>query len=916
LTVTWSVDGGVNYGTVDFNGVYTAPAVMPPFPFQAIVRATSVDDPAKSETALVSLLPAPNWGAFPISFDAYTQNGWKALQAPVTVGIPLRDGALSPASLGSLDVRDISSAVLDAQFKITSLWPSGDVRWLLVDFVANTVAGTSFTLNNSSGTPPNAITVSATDVGAAIDVDTGPLQFSIRKTDFRLFETIKIQRDGTGPYDECLNTAALSGVVATTGATQYTMTNSSTTAVIEESGPIRAVLKVEGTHDNGGTKLNYICRITAWAGTSMVKVQYSFKNMNGHGSTTTADAAAHAELNDIELVDALDLNLPFDFGSLPLAKVARNSGSHTHAFAATGDHVELYQSYAGTYDNNDPGNLPAAMTAGNQGGTALTDKWPAQDASQITYAVSGATTASGTHSNGWMQMASSGGTGAMRATVVVRDFWQLYPKTLRCEGNGLMQVGIWPDNANQLQMFAGSMKTHEFLVAMDNIGTADDTAGEIRANILNDPVIGILDPYHYRGSRVFGPIGVTDALMQDISGYNTTSANLISTYLDEIVAHQGDLLVDRNDGNGSAGGHEYGMWSYGEGKVEAPDNGFNNTRWNIAQACFQWHAASGSMPMLRLGEVAVRHFRDMDVMHADIGKHYVYTEAGNQAVTGGLATRIGGPRDGVNKQHAIGYYRDFGSPALSEFTGGFLGLHYLMTGDALSLDVLKEIFLYLQGTWKRHFDAANGGTDTTDTCNISHIASGLHIAALYEMANGMNDANAATMSNYVLNVLANRRSNVVAGIDPSGVGLPPSTGTFRVWEAGPLFEAWEQMRWVKDSTTTANGTDINIDATANWLLGSNLNAYGGWWGTPVPGAFGEIQGSTTDFGGANLMLGAAYAGALRENSAPGWPTRAENLVNTQNANIEAVLIGDSAIRHDSFVHFFRAGPTLLGVMMK
>jgi len=52
--VIWSIDEGATRGTIDASGVYTAPAQLPTPP-TATVRATSVEDPTKSATALVTL---------------------------------------------------------------------------------------------------------------------------------------------------------------------------------------------------------------------------------------------------------------------------------------------------------------------------------------------------------------------------------------------------------------------------------------------------------------------------------------------------------------------------------------------------------------------------------------------------------------------------------------------------------------------------------------------------------------------------------------------------------------------------------------------------------------------------------------------------------------------------------------------
>ncbi|MBU1948961.1 MAG: Ig-like domain-containing protein, partial [Candidatus Eisenbacteria bacterium] len=52
--VTWSVDSGSSFGTINASGLYTAPAALPN-PATAVVRATSAADPSKSGTAQITL---------------------------------------------------------------------------------------------------------------------------------------------------------------------------------------------------------------------------------------------------------------------------------------------------------------------------------------------------------------------------------------------------------------------------------------------------------------------------------------------------------------------------------------------------------------------------------------------------------------------------------------------------------------------------------------------------------------------------------------------------------------------------------------------------------------------------------------------------------------------------------------------
>lgn len=913
--VNWQVvQGSPTYGSVDSTGLYTAPATMPPNHL-ATVRAVSQNDPNAFADATVSLQAGPVPGAFPVEFEVTKQSSWQVAKAPVTVGIPM------PAQLhtdeNTLQVSPKGGGAVDAQFRVTSRWPDGSIRWVLVDFIADlSGAGGVGEYELEPGGSGNATGTDLTVADGATDivVNTGHVAFTVSKTGFRLFDSVMIDRDSDGQVDdECLDIGALKGIVVSEGVDEYLMDQAPPTAIsVEEQGPIRVTLKAEGVHRSSLAvdKLHYVVRITAWNDLPFIKVQYTFKNMQGDGQAAPTNNDAAAQLRAHEVADAIELDLPLDLGTSNVeAAFGGQSGSHSTPPMATTESATLLQTSTGGHDAVDPENpQPAGYNSTTGEGTSapLTNAWPEDNPTHIEYTVDGAITDSGEHAMGWMQMAGGG----MRVTAAVREFWQHYPKSLAAQGDGLMRIGIWPAGTWPLEVFAGAQKTHEVLLSFDPVGSIDVSEAETRANIANEPPVGVCLPRHYAATRVFGEIGWTDALLDDSSGFRASSRPFVEAYMDEVIDHFGDVLFDRSDGNGTATGHEYGMWNWGDGKHDSPVAGWENNDWGITSAALQWFAMSGNLGMWYLADVTARHFRDVDVLHTDIGTRFDYSESGNPAVNNGKASRLGGTRFfPSNKQHDLGAYRADGDPGLDVFKGAFLARHYLLTGDALSLDVLKEINIYLRGTWKRHFDAGNGGVDSTMTAPTTWLSNGMMIAAAYEMANGMQDTSAESMTDFVLNVIRTRQ-NTSTPTDGGGNGYADSNGDFRAWQVGHLVESLEYARWVTGDASI----DSDIERGMGWLLGPNADVYLGQLSTPQFGEFAEQPGGTTDFGGPNLMIGAGYVGAHRELGNNNWLTAAENLLDVQTQNIDDATIGDDAIRHRTFAQFFRAGPLLLGTL--
>ena len=914
--VSWSIPtGGAAYGSIDPTGLYTAPGTMPGSTVLTI-RATSASDPGVFDDATVTLTAAPVYGAFPIRFDVKSRGGWQANIAPVTCGIPFTNGLHT--NVNTLRVQTVpGGANVDAQFRVTSRWPSGHIRWVMVDFLAD-LSGTGgvgqYQVNNGGSGSATGTSLTVNNGASDIVVNTGVLEFTVNKNSFNLLSSVKIDRDSTGPLDECLNTAAMEGLVVTEGANDYlTDTIAPTRVEVEETGPIRVTIVAEGVHRSGlgVNKLSYTVRLTAYNNLPFVSVSYSFKNMTDDGVAAATPATAAAQLAQYELVDSIKLDLPLDFQAAnPSARVSGNPIDYSAFNMTTGQYLELYQYYSGTHDASDPENPQPAgynSTTGDGSSDPLNNTWPTQNDTNIEYDIdnSGTVSTDSTHAPGWVQIAG----GNMSVTAAVAEFWQQYPKQLRGQADGLLRVGLWPDAASPLQVFAGSMKTHRMLLSFDPTGSLNTPAAEARFNVINDPPRAVCRPEHYSATQVFGRIAFTDETLSSTGFFRASSQGFAANYMQEVVDHMGDILFDRTDGNGTATGHEFGMWNFGDGKHSAPVDGWENNSWGISSAAFQWFAMSGNLGLLNLAETTARHFRDVDVLHSDIGTRFDYSEAGNPAVSGGKASQLGKTRYFANnKQHDLGNYH-LGENHLDVFNGAFLAEHWLLTGDATSLDVLKEIYIYLRGTWKRFFDSANGGVDSTMIAPTTWLSNGLMIAAAYERANGINDTSANVMTQLVLQVVRTRQSTPTTN-DPNGNGFADNTGFFRAWELGHLAEALEWTRTTLDDNTV----DLTILNFMNWLLGTNANVYLGNLPTPQFGEFAETTGGTNDFGGPNLMIGAGYVGAFRQSMNANWVSAAENLVDIQTQNIEDTTIGDDAIRHSTFAQFFRAGPMLLATL--
>ncbi|HYJ32479.1 MAG TPA: hypothetical protein VE326_04615 [Candidatus Binatia bacterium] len=244
---------------------------------------------------------------------------------PVSVGIPLEEaqGITSVSQLGL-------TGAAAGQFRELARYPSGAIRWVLVDYQSDLAAGgssASVSLTNGAGNFGGSDL--ATDQGTSIQIATGAATFTIRKSPFRLFDQVSVGATS-------LVTAGGEGVVAIDpSGGRFTSANDAGASVtIEENGPVRAVVRATGTLKNGaGTRLcEYLVRLHFYKGKSYARAWVSLRNARA------ANVSAFA-FKSAEVV------VPLSPGPSLRFTTATSRGTVTDALAS-GETMYLYQAYS------------------------------------------------------------------------------------------------------------------------------------------------------------------------------------------------------------------------------------------------------------------------------------------------------------------------------------------------------------------------------------------------------------------------------------------------------------------------------------------------------------------------------------------------------------------------------------------
>lgn len=192
-------------------------------------------------------------------------------------GIPIRDSE----SITSINQLGISGAN-DYQFRELGRYPSGNIKWVLIDLLATVSAGNSTSVSLINGTGQSAgpdIAIDNNNDGTAnsnyITIDTGVATFVIKKSNFNFLDMVRIGSDTIIKYDTS------SGMVINDGTTTFISSNdNSSSTYIEENGPVKACIKSTGTMRSGASNsyLAYSARLYFVKGQTYCKAVISVSN--------------------------------------------------------------------------------------------------------------------------------------------------------------------------------------------------------------------------------------------------------------------------------------------------------------------------------------------------------------------------------------------------------------------------------------------------------------------------------------------------------------------------------------------------------------------------------------------------------------------------------------------------------------
>ncbi len=342
----------------------------------------------------------------------------------MTVGIPFPEGILyEKKGMPQLGLNGTDSY----QFRTLAKWSDGSVRWALVDFQTDVEIGRSTNNIKVIRGNGNSYGKLAHDKGDMIVVDTGAMTVEIRKRGFNLFDSVVVNGK------KIVSSGDSEGIVAVDKNSNkfFASNDKNSTVVIEENGPVRAVIKASGSHIRKGKKLmDYTVRMHFYKDKSRVRVIYTLRN-------ASKKQFKHSYIRSLALITRLNVT-----GRLKV-KTPAHLDVIEEQLTEEKDELSYYQavsnfpqSYAGDSFYH---KAPIPLEYRKKGKVRFVQEgyWIKKNAREL---------ARGLKNEypdvAFIHFIDNNSTGM---TVGIRFTAGHWPKSLKVKGDGTLSVGLWPE---------------------------------------------------------------------------------------------------------------------------------------------------------------------------------------------------------------------------------------------------------------------------------------------------------------------------------------------------------------------------------------------------------------------------------------------------------------------------------------
>jgi hypothetical protein len=592
---------------------------------------------------------------FRIPIRVEEQHGIERSHDPVRLGVPVPRGQLFDATC--VHLKDESGKHLPCQGRALAHWPDASVKWLLLDFIATLGEGEStvFTLapgpdvsEDSHATAESSLHL--TESAEWVEVDTGKATFIVPRREFSPFSAIRVQ-DNSSP------TVRGSKVRLTDmKGTEYLPIVAR--LAIEEAGPLRATILVEGNFLSGNHSLpiSFKARMAFFGDLPAVQLEFQITNRG---------AAVHPgglwDLGDPGSVFFSDLSFHFyPYGEV--SEIAWYAANHKQVCVDRPGQWALYQDSSGGENWNSTNHVD------HTGSVAVSFRgyraYKLQNGHRKMIE-------EGARANPCVRLFTS--SGSMAAGV--KDFWQNFPKAMRVDGDCL-SIGLFPSESTRgYELQGGEQKRHTLFL---DIGPSEQ---QIMIPAMMNPLHAWVDPVWVEGSKAVSSFVALPNDMQDGS----------TAYVGNVVEGPNSFFNKREIID------EYGWRNFGD--LYADHEAVNhpgpnplishyNNQYDFIYGALARYLGTGDRRWFQLMDEAARHTIDIDIYHTSEDKsaysHGLFWHTDHYRGAGTSTHRTYSRKDGIGGSYGGGPSNEH------NYTSGLLHYYYL-TGDPEAAEAVLEL---------------------------------------------------------------------------------------------------------------------------------------------------------------------------------------------------------------------------------
>ena len=615
--------------------------------------------------------------------------------APVTggvsFGVPWPRGAVQKSQAFALTTADGKS--LPVQTWPLAFWPDGSLKWSGVATVAGPSATGEFKLAiASSAAALEGVKISVRRSDTTYTIDTGRANFVIPMHGSNLVDAItvdgrEVARDGRlvcvlqdGPDGDATDTP-----------TRELFRTRVDKVTLEQSGPVRAVVKIEGMHV--GTKANrvwlpFTVRLYFYAGQESARMIHTFVFDGDDSRDFIRGLGVVFAVPMREQVQNRHVRFASENGGLwaePIQPMIGRGGRFV-ADPATGADVYPVQVDGKRVQNREQFN--------SRGQGLLADWAVWEDFKLVQPNADGFTIVKRTSADSTWLFANAGkrasglvfvGDVSGGLGVSLKDFWQSYPASLEVRhagaGDAELTVWLWSPDAAAMDLRHYDTRAHGLESVYEDVQPGFSTAtGVARTSELTlfptagvptkdetvkfaqsgaAPPLLVCTPQYLQASQAFGLWGLEDKSTPVKAAIEQRLATTLNFYLTQPEQH-----------------HWYGFWDFGDVR-HSYDEARHEWRYDLGGMAWDnselgtdmwlWYSflRSGRAEVFRMAEAMTRHTGEVDCYHL-------------------------GRFAGLGSRHNVRHWGD-GAKEARISQAGYRRFYYYLTTDERVGDVMREM---------------------------------------------------------------------------------------------------------------------------------------------------------------------------------------------------------------------------------